>query len=69
MRLNELALHAPAGWTRDRMDATLELLAAGHLETESLITHHFPADQAPAAYQLLLERPEPVLGVVLEWPQ
>jgi len=62
MRLKELALHAPAGWTRDRMDATLELLAASHLETESLITHHFPADQAPTAYQLVLERPELVLG-------
>ncbi len=69
LRLKELALHAPAGWTRDRIDATLELLAAGHLETESLITHRFPADQAPAAYQLVLERSEPVLGVVLEWPE
>ena len=41
------ALHSIFPIIQERMDATLDLLAAGHLSTESLITHHFPAHQAP----------------------
>jgi 3-hydroxyethyl bacteriochlorophyllide a dehydrogenase len=67
MRARELTLHTPAGWTRERVSATLELLAAGELSTEPLITHRFPAQRAAEAYELVLRRPEPVLGVVLDW--
>jgi 2-desacetyl-2-hydroxyethyl bacteriochlorophyllide A dehydrogenase len=67
MRALELTLHTPAGWTRDRMSRTLELLAAGALQAEPLITHRFPAERAAEAYELVLKRPEPVLGVVLNW--
>lgn len=67
MRAGELTLHAPAGWSRDRMDRTLELLAEGSLKTLHLITHHFPASQASVAYDLILRRTQPVLGVVLDW--
>jgi 3-hydroxyethyl bacteriochlorophyllide a dehydrogenase len=67
MRARELTLYTPAGWARNRMDATLGLIASGHLQTEPLITHHFPASQAAAAWRLILERTEPVLGVILDW--
>ena len=67
LRNRELALHAPAGWTQERMDATLALLAQGALRTTHLITHHFPVEQAPAAFDLILSRREPVLGVILDW--
>ncbi len=67
MRDRELTLHAPAGWTSERLLATLELLAQGILTTEHLITHCFPAAEAGAAFDLILSRREPVLGVVLEW--
>lgn len=67
LRAREMTLHAVAGWTRDRMDGTLELLAAGGLETLPLITHRFPADEAAGAFDLILNRREPVLGVVLDW--
>jgi 2-desacetyl-2-hydroxyethyl bacteriochlorophyllide A dehydrogenase len=67
MRARELTLHAPAGWARERMDDTLRLLAAGALETEPLITHRFPIQECSAAYDLILQRREPVLGVVFDW--
>ncbi|MDQ3815274.1 MAG: zinc-binding dehydrogenase [Armatimonadota bacterium] len=67
MRNLELALHAPAGWTTERMDATLELLASGVLQTEHLITHRFAAAEASDAFELILSRREPFLGVVLDW--
>jgi len=67
MRDPELTLHAVAGWTRDRVTKTLEWLAAGHLQSLPLITHRFPVAQATDAYDLVLHRREPFLGVVLDW--
>lgn len=67
MRAREITLHTPAGWTKERMDATLALLARGVLKTRPLITHRFPAAQAAAAFDLILSRREPVLGVILDW--
>jgi threonine dehydrogenase-like Zn-dependent dehydrogenase len=67
LRGKELTLHAPAGWTRERMDATLALLAEGALQTLPLITHHFPAARAAEAFDLILSRREPFLGVLLDW--
>jgi 2-desacetyl-2-hydroxyethyl bacteriochlorophyllide A dehydrogenase len=67
LRDRELTLHAPAGWTTPRMVATLDLLARGILTTQHLITHRFPAAEAGAAFDLILSRREPVLGVVLDW--
>ena len=67
LRARELSLHAPAGWAQDRMDATRERIADGRLRTLPLVTHHFPAAEAAAAFELVLHRTEPVLGVVLDW--
>ena len=67
LRNHEMTLHSPAGWMKDRMDATLELLSQGILRTLPLITHRFPASQAADAFELILSRREPVLGVVLDW--
>ena len=67
LRNQEITLHAPSGWTKPRMDATLELLASGALQTRHLITHRFPASQAVNAYDLIFARRDDVLGVILEW--
>ena len=67
MRNREMALFAPSGWTIERMDATLELLAAGKLQTEHLITHRLPAERAGDAFEMILSRQKGVLGVVLDW--
>jgi 2-desacetyl-2-hydroxyethyl bacteriochlorophyllide A dehydrogenase len=42
LRFRELSLHAPSGWTTQRMDATRDLIAEGVMQTEPLITHRFP---------------------------
>jgi 2-desacetyl-2-hydroxyethyl bacteriochlorophyllide A dehydrogenase len=67
LRDYEITLHAPAGWTKDRMDATLDLLAQSVLQTLPLITHRFPATRASEAYDLILSRRAGVLGVLLDW--
>jgi bacteriochlorophyllide a dehydrogenase len=67
LRFGELSFHSPSGWQKRRMDETLALIASGHLDTEGLITHRFPVEQAADAWKLILERAEPVLGVVLTW--
>jgi len=67
MRDREMTLHAPAGWTTDRMDATLDLLSQGSLETLPLITHRLPVERAGEAFNTILSRRDNVLGVVLEW--
>jgi 2-desacetyl-2-hydroxyethyl bacteriochlorophyllide A dehydrogenase len=69
LRDREMTLHAPSGWSPERMQGTLNLLAQGALQTEHLITHRFPAREAAAAYDLILSRREPVLGVVLDWEE
>jgi threonine dehydrogenase-like Zn-dependent dehydrogenase len=67
LRMGELTLHCPSGWDRDRMDRTLDLIIGGVIDTMSLITHHFPAREAETAWDLILNRKEDFLGVILEW--
>lgn len=67
LRLKELSLHAPSGWTRDRMDATLYGIHEGWLQTSNLITHRFPVARADEAWQVILDRSSSSLGVLLEW--
>ncbi|HEY0076740.1 MAG TPA: zinc-binding dehydrogenase [Abditibacteriaceae bacterium] len=67
LRDRELTLHAPSGWNKSRMDTTLEMVSRGELQTLPLITHRFPVHNAAEAYDLILSRNAPVLGVVLDW--
>ena len=66
-RYKELSIDLVSGWTPERMDRTLTLIADGTLETLSLITHHFPVTKAADAWRLIEEKTEPVLGVILDW--
>lgn len=58
-------------WTEGRnMQAVVDLMAAGQLHGEKLITHRFPIDRAPEAYELITgKKGEPFLGVLLTYPQ
>lgn len=69
LRFHETTFHSPSGWRKNRMDETLALVQSGHLDTMSLITHRFPVERAAEAWRLIEERTEPVLGVVLTWPE
>jgi predicted dehydrogenase/threonine dehydrogenase-like Zn-dependent dehydrogenase len=56
-------------WTEQRNFQTiLALMQSGQLLVDDLITHRFPIDQAPAAYEKLTHDQE-ALGILLEYPQ
>ncbi len=67
LRYRELALELVSGWVKERMDHTIAMIAAGNLDTLSLITHHFPVAQAAEAWRLIETKRKPVLGVILDW--
>jgi len=67
LRLGELSVDMVSGWSKERMADTRALIAAGYLETLPLITHHFPAHGAAAAWDLIRSKGEQVLGVILDW--
>lgn len=58
-----------ARWTAQRnMQAVLETIAEGKLPVDRLTTHRFPVERASEAYQLITSK-EPVMGVVLSYPE
>jgi threonine dehydrogenase-like Zn-dependent dehydrogenase len=67
-RYREIAFDLVAGLTRERLDATMEWIRDGRLDTLGLITHRFPVAQAAEAWALIESKREHVLGVVLDWP-
>jgi predicted dehydrogenase/threonine dehydrogenase-like Zn-dependent dehydrogenase len=56
-------------WTETRnMEAFLHLAGQGKLDLKSLITHRFPVERAPAAYDLITGKShEPSLGVLITY--
>ncbi|WP_419872377.1 GDSL-type esterase/lipase family protein [Candidatus Pristimantibacillus sp. PTI5] len=67
LRAQEITLHSPSGWTTERMNETLAAITDGRLTTIPLITHFFSASQGKKAWQLIKDKSEPFLGVVLDW--
>jgi predicted dehydrogenase/threonine dehydrogenase-like Zn-dependent dehydrogenase len=61
----------PAGyvrWTENRnMRAFQDLITAGKINIDFLTTRVFGLDEAPKAYDLILERKEPVLGILIKY--
>ncbi|MBF0509119.1 MAG: bi-domain-containing oxidoreductase [Deltaproteobacteria bacterium] len=57
-------------WTEtENMSSFLDLVAAGRIRLDDLISHQFPIEQAEAAYGLVTgQSAEPVLGMVLTYP-
>jgi polar amino acid transport system substrate-binding protein len=57
-------------WTEQRnMAAFLDLVASGRVRIAPLISHRFPVDEAPKAYDVVLGKTgEEPIGVVLEYP-
>ena len=54
-------------WTEQRnFEAVLALMASGQLDPAPLITHRFPFEDAPTAYDLMTSD-QPSLGIVLEY--
>ncbi len=61
----------PAGyvrWTAQRnFEAVLDMMASGALNVKPLISHRFPLDAAPQAYQLLTSGSESYLGILIKY--
>ena len=55
-------------WTEKRnMEAFQQLLHTGKLNLEYLTTHNYTLDDAPAAYDLILAKEEPFLGILIKY--
>ena len=69
----DLGRDYPAAWVRwtekRNMIAFQELVANGHVNVATLSTHVLPVERAADAYELLMQRTEPALGVLLEYSQ
>jgi predicted dehydrogenase/threonine dehydrogenase-like Zn-dependent dehydrogenase len=68
----EKGIDYPVGyvrWTEKRnMEAFQELLASGKIDIDHLTTHVYELGDAAKAYDLVLKREEPFLGILLEYP-
>jgi len=58
-------------WTETRnLEAFLQLLAERKLNLPALVTHRFPLEQSPRAYDLVTGRSgDPFLGVLIQYPE
>ena len=57
-------------WTEGRnLAAVVDLMASGALDVRPLISHRFPLERAPEAYELITgKRSEPFVGILLTYP-
>lgn len=67
LQQRELTTHFIAGWTRPRLEATFDLMAAGRLRVAELMSHVVPAARAPEMYDMILRKSEPFMGITLDW--
>jgi predicted dehydrogenase/threonine dehydrogenase-like Zn-dependent dehydrogenase len=55
-------------WTEQRnFEAVLDLMAAGKLNAQPLITHRFAFEDAEKAYRMVADNSEPYVGIILEY--
>src|SRR5437016_3869574 len=56
-------------WTENRnMEEFLRLIAAARIDVRPLITHEFPLDDAPKAYDTVMDPAAGSLAVLLRYP-
>ncbi len=72
-RYEEQGVDYPAGyvrWTEGRnLQAVVDLMADGKLDVRAMITHRFPIEEAPAAYELITGKTlDPFLAVLITYP-
>lgn len=71
LNYEEKGIDYPIGyvrWTENRnMQSYVDLLASKRLSVDKLITHIFPLDKAPEAYDIILSRQEPFGGILIQY--
>ena len=56
-------------WTERRnMEEFLRLSSQGRLQIEGLISHRFPLEEAPKAYEVIMDPAQNSLAVLLKYP-
>lgn len=67
----EKGIDYPAGyvrWTENRnMQSYIDLLSARKLDVDKLISHVFPLENAPDAYNMILDKSENFSGILIEY--
>jgi len=55
-------------WTEQRnMQAFQELIASGKIDLRHLTTHKFKLEDAPKAYDIMMKKSEPFMGILIEY--
>ncbi len=67
LQQQELTAHFVSGWRRERMEATIALIAECKLQTRPLITHLVDASCSPEIYNAILNKDGALLGATLDW--
>ena len=67
LQKHELTTHYVSGWNRQRMEATLQLMAEGKMRLRPLITHLVPFSKGADMYRMILNRSEPFMGITIDW--
>ena len=71
MAYEEKGIDYPIGyvrWTEKRnMEAFQELVHSGRINIDYMTTHVFDLAEAPKAYELILQREEPYLGILIKY--
>ena len=69
----EKGIDYPVGhvrWTENRnMQSFVDLLSAGAINMETLISHTYPLEEAPQAYDMILAKSEPFNGIVIQYDE
>ncbi len=63
----ELIARFVSGWTRQRLEATMNLMRAGQLRLEPLMTHIVAFERAAQMYEIIAQNSLPHLGMTLDW--
>ncbi len=67
-QISGVAPHLAHRWSRERLGRTvMDLLAQGRVDWGRLISHTLPASRAQEAFEMLRDRPEDCLQVVLDF--
>lgn len=67
LQQRELTTHFVSGWTRTRMEATLQRFAEQKMRLRPLITHLESYRRGPEMYRMHLDKSVSFLGMTLDW--
>jgi len=62
-----VTMSCPGGFDLGGYGRAVDLMRLGLLQVKPLMTHCLPASEAAEAFRLVLEEPESILGMVLDW--